>query len=122
VNSGVQEVSLSVQGGTYYPNPVRVKKGIPVRLVADMGTVTGCSRSIVIPDFGVSKVVRTGDNAIEFTPDKSGTFAFSCSMGMYRGTLVVEETDGSVAAFTGSAPKVAAGSCGMGSGGCGCGG
>jgi plastocyanin len=122
VNDGVQEVALSVQGGTYYPNPVRVKKGVPVRLVADMNSMRGCSRSIVIPDFGVSKTVGAGDNAIEFTPDKSGTFSFSCSMGMYRGTIVVEEADGSVAAFTGSAPKAAAGSCGAGGGGCGCGG
>ena len=121
VNNGVQEVQLTVQGGNYYPNPIRVKKGIPVRIVADLSTVVGCSRSIVIPDFGVSKTVSAGDNAIEFTPDKSGTFAFSCSMGMYRGTIVVEAADGSVAAYTGSAPKAAAGSCNMGSGGCGCG-
>ena len=121
VTNGVQDVSLFVQGGTYYPNPIRVKIGVPVRLVADLNTVTGCSRSIVIPDFGVSKTVSPGDNAIEFTPDKSGTFSFSCSMGMYRGTIVVEEADGTVAANTGSAPKVVAGSCGMGSRGCGCG-
>ena len=121
VKNGVQEVALSVQGGNYYPNPVRVKKGIPVRLVADMSTFSGCSRSIILPDFGVSKTVSAGDNVIEFTPDKSGTFSFSCSMGMYRGTLVVEEADGTVAATTGSAPKIAAGSCGGSSGGCGCG-
>ena len=121
VNNGVQEVSLSVQGGNYYPNPIRVKVGVPVKLVADMGSVTGCSRSIILPDFKVSKTVSEGDNVIEFTPDKSGTFSFSCSMGMYRGTLVVEEADGTLAATTGAAPKAAAGSCGMDSGGCGCG-
>jgi len=122
VKGGVQEVQLSVQGGYYSPNPVRVKKGVPVRLVADMSTVVGCSRSIVIPEFGVQKTVSAGDNVIEFTPDKSGTFSFSCSMGMYRGTLVVEEADGTVAANTGTAAPIKAGSCGGSSGGCGCGG
>ena len=122
VKNGAQEVTLTVQGGNYYPNPVRVKKGIPVKLVADMSTFYGCSRSIILPDFGVSKTVSVGDNVIEFTPGKSGTFSFSCSMGMYRGTLVVEEADGTVAATTGTAPKAAAGSCGGSSGGCGCGG
>lgn len=123
VTNGVQEIQLYVQGSTYYPNPIRVKKGIPVRIVADMGRIPGCSRSIVIPDFGIRKVLSTGDNTIEFTPDKSGTFSFSCSMGMYRGTIVVEEADGSVAAFTGAAPKAASGgSCGASGGGCGCGG
>ena len=122
IKNGVQEVQLYVQGSSYYPNPIRVKKGTPVRLVGDMNRIPGCSRSIVIPEFGIRKVLSTGDNTIEFTPDKSGTFQFSCSMGMYIGTIVVEDTDGSVAAFTGDAAPVAAGSCGAGGGGCGCGG
>jgi len=122
VKNGAQEVTLFVQGGNYYPNPIRVKKGIPVRLVADMNSVAGCSRSIIIPEFGVRKTVSAGDNLIEFTPGISGTFDFSCSMGMYRGTIVVEESDGTVATFAGNAPKTPVGSCGSGSGGCGCGG
>lgn len=123
VKGGVQEVVLSVQGANYYPNPIRVKKGVPVRLVADISSMPGCSKSIVIPEFGIRKTVSTGDNLMEFTPDKSGTFDFSCSMGMYRGKIVVEEADGSVAAYAGSAPAPSAGghACGMG-GGCGCGG
>ena len=87
VTNGVQVVQLSVQGANYYPNPIRVKKGIQVQLVADMNNLPGCSRSIIIPEFGVRKVVSTGDNVIEFTPDKSGTFQFSCSMGMYTGVI-----------------------------------
>ena len=124
VKNGIQEVTLTVQSGEYYPNPIRVKKGVPVKLVADLSSVRGCASSIVIPEFGVRKVVRQGDNTIEFTPGKSGTFDFSCSMGMYRGKIVVEEADGTVVAFSGSAPAPSAsgGSCGAGGGGCGCGG
>ncbi len=124
VNNGVQEVQLTVQGGNYMPNPIRVKKGVLVRLVADLNSVRGCASGIVIPDFGVSKTVRAGDNAIEFTPDKSGTFQFSCPMGMYRGTIIVEEADGTVATYTGNAAPAATGGCrmGAGGGGCGCGG
>ncbi len=121
-NSGVQEVTLSVQGGSYLPNPIRVKKGVPVRLVADIANMPGCSKSIVIPEFGIRKTVSYGGNTIEFTPAQSGTFKFSCSMNMYRGTIIVEEADGSVANFQGSAPQVKAGSCGGSGGGCGCGG
>lgn len=122
IKNGVQEVQLYVQGSSYYPNPIRVKKGTLVRLVGDMNRIPGCSRSIVIPEFGIRKVLSASDNTIEFTPDKSGTFQFSCSMGMYLGTIVVEDSDGSVAAFTGDAAPVPAGSCGAGGGGCGCGG
>lgn len=122
VNGGVQEVTLTVQGGNYYPNPIVVKKGVSVRLIADIGKMPGCSKSIVIPEFGIRKTVSSSDNLIEFTPGKSGTFQFSCSMGMYRGTIVVQEADGTVAAYTGSAPAAKAGSCGANGGGCGCGG
>ena len=119
---GVQEVTLTVQGGTYYPNPMRVKKGVTVRLTADLNSVRGCATSIVIPEFGVSKYFRPGDNVLEFTPGKSGTFDFGCSMWMYTGKIVVEEADGTVAEFTGDAPAAPVGSCGGSSGGCGCGG
>jgi Cu+-exporting ATPase len=122
VTNGVQTIQLSVQGSTYYPNPIRVKVGIPVRLVADINNMPGCSKSIVIPEFSVSKYVSASDNVIEFTPTKSGTFQFSCSMNMYHGQIVVENSDGSVASYTGSAPVNSGGTCGGPSGGCGCGG
>lgn len=126
VKGGVQEISLSVQGANYMPNPIRVKKGVPVRLIADLNSVAGCSRSIVIPEFGIRKVVGAGDNIIEFTPDKSGTFDIACSMNMYRGKIIVEEADGSVAASAApanAAAPAAAATCGAGGkGGCGCGG
>ena len=122
VTNGAQVVKLSVQGTTYYPNPIRVKIGIPVQLVADVNNMPECSKSIVIPEFGVTKSVSTGDNIIEFTPNKSGTFQFSCSMGMYRGQIIVENADGSVATYTGSAPVSSGGTCGGSGGGCSCGG
>lgn len=112
--NGVQTVQLSVQGANYYPNPIRVKIGIPVQLVADINNMPGCSKSIVIPEFGIRKTVNAGDNIIEFTPNKSGTFQFSCSMNMFHGQIIVENADGSVAAYTGSAPVTSSGSCGCG--------
>ena len=118
--NGVQTVKLSVQGTTYYPSPIRVKVGIPVQLVADIANMPGCSKSIVIPEFGISKTVSAGDNIIQFTPSKSGTFKFSCSMGMYQGQIVVQDANGSVAAYTESAAAPSGGSCGGSSGGCGC--
>jgi len=120
VTNGVQTVQLSVQGINYYPNPIRVKVGIPVKLVADINNMPGCSKSIVIPEFGIRKILNSSDNVIEFTPTKSGTFQFSCSMNMYRGQIVVEEADGSVSSYTGTAPVPSSGGS-YSSDGCGCG-
>jgi copper ion binding protein len=122
LSSEVQTIQLSVQGANYYPNPIRVKVGVPVRLVADVNNMPGCSKSIVIPEFQIRKYVSVQDNIIEFTPTKSGTFQFSCSMNMYGGQIIVENSDGSVSSYTGKAIAAGTGTCGGTSGGCGCGG
>ncbi len=125
VNNGVQEVSVSMQGYQYQPNPVRLKVGVPARLVIDLNTVQGCMRNIRIPELGVAARVSAGNNIIEFTPTKAGTFRMTCSMGMGQGIVVVEDQNGQVPAPAPNAALIApsgSGSCGSGGGGCGCGG
>lgn len=121
-DQGKQVIQLSMQNGNYYPNTIRVKKGIPVEIDVDLNSVRGCYRGIKIPAFGVQKTVTTSDNKIEFTPDRAGTFGFSCYMGMGTGQLIVEDEAGNVPASVNTVaqdiPK--GGSCGVG-GGCGCG-
>ena len=123
-----QVVTVTMQGSTYMPNPIRLKKGVPAVLNVDTNSVRGCYRAIQIPTFNVRKVVSASDNKIEFTPDKAGTFGFSCYMGMGRGQIVVEDESGSVPITADATAQVAAaGSAGSGSscgssGGCGCGG
>ena len=120
-NQEVQVVKLSVVGGNYVLEPSQVRKGAPVKLEADMAKMPGCSKSIVIPSFGVSKTFSSGDNAVEFTPDKTGTFNIACSMNMYKGTFTVLESDGTKSSYV--EQKVnSGGSCGASGGGCGCGG
>ena len=119
-NQETQIVKLSVKNGEYILEPPQLKKNVKVRLEADLPQMPGCSKSIVIPAFKVSKTVSSKDNTIEFIPDKTGTFNIACSMNMYRGTFSVLETDGSASDYV--EQKLNTGSsCGMG-GGCGCGG
>ena len=143
----VQDVKLSVSGGTYILTPSVLKKDVPVRMVADLTTVRGCSRDVVISAFGVRKYVKEGDNVITFTPTKAGTITIACSMNMYRGTFTVtdngdistgmnlqaasqteqSQTVPTIAAsdsdIGGCTMSTSGGSCGCGasSGGCGCG-
>lgn len=88
---GVQEVTIDVRGG-YDPAEVRVRKGTPVRLVFDRKETVSCSEEIVFPEFGIHRFLpphrRT---AVEFTPDESGSYEFTCGMSMLRGRLIVEE-------------------------------
>jgi hypothetical protein len=136
----IQDVKLTVTGGTYILTPSVLKKGVPVRMEADLTTVRGCSRDIVISAFGVRKYVKEGDNVITFTPTKTGTINIACSMNMYRGTFTVVDsgsastgtnvqglsaTDTPVQETTQSAlsgnTNPATHTCGSSGGGCGCG-
>jgi heme/copper-type cytochrome/quinol oxidase subunit 2 len=118
----VQVVKLSMTGLQYQLDPPQIEAGRPVRLVAD-NTLTGCMRDIVIPAFKVKKYFTGTDNTIEFTPDRAGTFAISCSMGMGRGQIVVVDGSGNApSAAATPQPAIPAGSCGSSGGGCGCGG
>ena len=89
-NTGeVQVIDLTVKDYNYYPQVIDLKYNVPAKIIVDTDKVKGCLQSIVIPDFGIRKTVTSKNNIIEFTPDKKGTFSFSCSMGMGFGKIVV---------------------------------
>ena len=88
-NDKEQVVELSTKDYNYYPNSINLKYNVPTKIIVDTSKVRGCLQSIVIPDFGIRKFVRANDNVISFTPNKRGTFRFSCSMGMGFGKIIV---------------------------------
>jgi plastocyanin domain-containing protein len=122
----VQNVKLSIENYEYKLEPSVLKKDVPVRMVVDLNTVTGCTRDIVISTFKVRKYVSEGDNIVEFTPTKAGTIGIACSMNMARGEFTVVENDGTPSNYIDSSVKSAnagvksGSSCSVG-GGCGCG-
>ncbi len=113
----VQDVKLRFENYQYVMEPSSLKAGVPVRIEVDLSSVYGCMRDIVIPQFNVRKYVGEGDNIVEFTPDRTGTFWIVCSMNMGRGQFSVAEAGSSASGSKASdyiepAPT----------GGCGCGG
>ena len=102
VRGGFQEIKITVRGG-YSPNVIRVREGVPLRLVFDRQEASDCSSRVVFPDFQVSKTLPAfGTTTLEFTPNKSGEFGFACGMNMLHGALIVE-TDGAREAAVGEA-------------------
>lgn len=92
--AGAQELEVVVQGG-YAPGRIVVRQGVPVRLKFRRLESSSCSERVLFPDFNVSKKLPEGEETVvEFTPDRSGTYTFTCGMGMYQGTLVVQGGDG----------------------------
>lgn len=89
IKSGVQTVTTKLQSGRY--EPIVVQKGIPVKwtIQADASDINGCNGSMILQKYGIQKDLKAGDNTIEFTPNESGTFPYSCWMGMIRSKITV---------------------------------
>ncbi len=87
---GIQQATIIIKDG-YHPDTLVVKKSIPLRLNFDLQEES-CTGTVVFKDFHIKrKLSSDAVTAVEFTPDKAGSFTFSCPMGMITGTLVVKE-------------------------------
>ena len=93
LHGDIQEIEVTVKGG-YSPDLIRVREGVPVRIVFDRQENSDCSSRVAFPDFQVSKSLAAfGKTAVEFLPSKSGEFGFACGMNMLHGTLIVEAAE-----------------------------
>jgi plastocyanin domain-containing protein len=88
---GVQLLHVTVKGG-YSPDTLVVKRGKPVRIEFDRQEASSCSDTVVFGDFGISRPLPAFKTAaVQFTPEKAGTYEFTCGMNMMRGRLIVED-------------------------------
>ena len=86
-----QVIRITQRADGYFPNRLTVKKGQPVRLIIDSENPYTCASSFRMPAMGIQETLNPGENIFEFVPEKSGPIPFSCSMGMFRGTIDVIE-------------------------------
>jgi sulfite exporter TauE/SafE len=90
ITNGVQEVTINISNNGYSPNYIKVKKNIPVKLTLISKDTYTCALSFVFKEFGIKTFLEATDTqTFQFTPTKSGKFNFTCSMGMYTGTMEV---------------------------------
>lgn len=88
--SGVQEIKVTVKGG-YSPDVIVVRKDKPVRLNFYRDETSSCSEQVIFGDFGIARDLPAyKTTTVEFTPDRTGEFTFTCGMNMLRGKLIVE--------------------------------
>lgn len=87
---GRQLINSKLSPGSY-PD-ITVEAGTPVKwiITAPNGSINGCNNTMNIQAFGVKKYsFKSGENVIEFTPEKTGKYQYYCWMGMIRGTITV---------------------------------
>lgn len=91
LEDGKQVVRTEVGPNSY--EAIVVQKDIPVKWIinADEENINGCNNEILVPEYNIDIKLKAGQNIVEFTPTESGSFKYSCWMGMIRSTITVVE-------------------------------
>ena len=84
--------SITVQVGAagYAPSEVAAAAGEEVRLVFRRTSEEGCGQQLVFPSLGIRRDLPLDEPVtVDITMPSTGIVAFTCGMGMYRGSVVV---------------------------------
>lgn len=87
MENGVQVVKLAIKGGTYVPNIITVKAGMPVKALFS-GKAKGCLATPTFKALGRSiDLTGMATGTIDLGTLKAGTNKSTCGMGMNAGTI-----------------------------------
>ncbi|MGH2684568.1 MAG: sulfite exporter TauE/SafE family protein [Actinomycetota bacterium] len=87
---GVQQLVIDVRDSSYSPARLKASAGIPTVLTLRTNGTQGCTRGFVIPSMRVQKVLpATGETTIDLGTLQPGRLNYTCSMGMYSGSVDV---------------------------------
>jgi plastocyanin domain-containing protein len=85
-------IDITVDNGIYSPASLRAKLGKPLKLTFLRRSKSPCAATVIFHGLNISENLPLDEKkTILFTPDKLGTYEFTCQMSMYRGTLIIEE-------------------------------
>ena len=86
----IQKVTVALTEKGYETTSLKLRRGIPAQVTFVRKVSATCGTQIVIADYSIKRALPLNEPVlVEFTPKKSGTFAFTCGMGMLRGYLIV---------------------------------
>ena len=89
----IQEVQINLTYGKY--GDILVQKGKKVKLIinVDKKYLTGCNDTVIIKEFNIKQELKEGENIIEFTPNKIGTYSMNCWMNMIQNNIKVVDNE-----------------------------
>ena len=86
---GTRRVTVNVTASGYTPSTVEVEAGERLTVVFKRTSAQGCGQEVVFPDHDIRRSLPLNqDVEIELTPSVDESIAFTCGMGMYRGSIV----------------------------------
>ena len=88
--AGTNGGTIRVRGG-FIPNVLLARCGRPIEIVFIREESAPCSEYVIFPSFGKSAMLPRGARiVVELPPSPPGSYEFTCSMKVLRGTLVVQ--------------------------------
>jgi hypothetical protein len=89
-DAGVQKLKVTVDEKGFTPANFELKPGVPAQITFLRADEKNCGEEILFTELGIRKELPLGKEVlVEFTPDKTSNYAFTCGMGMLKGNVLV---------------------------------
>ena len=86
-----QVVRMEARADGFFPSRFAVEKGKPVCWVIEGKEINACNRTIEVPALDLTIEVRPGEQVVRLPAPKKDALPWTCSMGMLRGSFVIQE-------------------------------
>jgi plastocyanin len=86
---GVQKISVDTSAGSFNPNVIKVKAGVPVE-IAFSKSGGGCLSGVYFPDFNINEDLTGGPKTVKLPALQKGTYTFYCQMQMVSAQIIAE--------------------------------
>lgn len=84
-------LDIIVEGG-YNPSQIVIKNNQPTTLNFIRKDANPCLEEVVLSEFKIKKYLPLNEKvSLVLNPKESGTFPFSCGMGMFHGKIIVKD-------------------------------
>ncbi len=88
----VQDLRTYQDVNGYGPENVSIRAGVPTRWIVESRSSQTCAAFLIVPDLGIQVYLVKGDeNAIDLPALKPGRLEYTCSMGMFWGSITIVE-------------------------------
>ena len=89
---GANRFNVTVDADGYHPSTVSVHAGQPTTIVFTRTSDEGCGQQLVFPSLNVRRDLPLNQPVeVQITPSTVAPIAFTCGMGMMRGTIVAAQ-------------------------------
>lgn len=88
-------IAITVDENGYTPSEVQAQAGQPLTLVFTRVSDKGCGETLVFPDRDLRRDLPLNTAVVvDLTPKGDERIAFTCGMGMYKGAVIAQGSDG----------------------------